>query len=106
MALTNIADAWGSDETSVVFKRFLAACLVAASNVLNEAGNTPNHANRLIWANAMLSNDPASVNARVRQHVRHAAATNATFQADPVNIDDGSVQFIVNSQIDLFATGS
>jgi hypothetical protein len=32
-------------------QRFLAARLKAAWDILNEAVNTENHANRLIWAN-------------------------------------------------------
>ena len=106
MSLVNIATAYAADPTATIYKQFLGACLTAAGQIRNEALNTGNYANRRIWSSAMLSTDDASVQVRVKQHLRYAAATNATFQANPLTMTDGDVQFIVNSQIDLFAVGS
>lgn len=106
MALIDIGNAWTFDPTSDTFKKFLGACLVASNAILNEAGNTVNHANRIVWARGILSSDSDSVRSRVQQVIRLAAATNATFQAGPTGLDDGSYQFIVNSLIDSVAQGN
>ncbi len=105
MALLDIGNAWNYDPATDTFKKFLGACLVAANAILNESGSAGNHANRIIWAHAILSQDVVSVLARVQQIIRLAAATNATFQGDPTGQNDGAVQFIVNSLIDTVAVG-
>ena len=87
------------------YERWLGACLVAAYAIINEDPATSNHANRIAWANVMLGDDEAAVAAQVRAHVKYAIASNATLQGDPEGIDDSGIQFIVNSQIDTFATG-
>jgi hypothetical protein len=84
-----------------------AACMTAAENILNEDVNATNHANRILWANR----NP-EVNA---QQIMPAIAMNGSVQtkwADRMaqnveewsRFDDGDIQFIVNSNIDRFAT--
>lgn len=105
MALLDIGNAWAADDTTDLFKKFLGACLTAAKDIIAESAGTSNHANRMVWANAVMSaNDPA-VKERVRQIIRFGAATNATMQANPSALTDNDIQFIVNGSINTFATG-
>lgn len=85
------------------YERWLGACLVAAYAILNEAAETENHADRLVWANVMLGTDAAAVQAKVTAMMKYAIASNATLQADPVGASDNDIQFIVNSQINIMA---
>lgn len=100
LEIGNILDTVPTDD---LFKRFKAACTIAAKNVRAEDVNATNHANRLGWANAILSGDAAGVNARVFQHLRNGISTNATFQSAGLAVDDNAIQFIVDSQLDLLA---
>lgn len=89
----------GLDPTSAEVKAFL--CLVAATFIKSEDPATANHADRLSWANGMLSGDLDGVKRRVRAHLRNGIATNATFQSAGLTIDDAAVQFIVDSQVNF-----
>lgn len=86
-----------------IFVRFKAACTIAAKNIRAENPQTTNHEPRLSWANGVLSGDQYGVESRVAAHLRYGIATNATFQMEGLLIDDAAVQFIVESQIDVFA---
>lgn len=103
MALLDIATIYNAAETDPIFLRFQAACLIAARDVRAESDNTLNHANRLSWAVGMLTSDLGWVRARVYEHIRYAISSNGAFQTAGVDIIDGDIQFIVNSQIDLLA---
>jgi hypothetical protein len=85
-----------------------AACINASEDILNEDPQTANHANRVIWANR-----PPEVNAI---QIMVAVARNTTVQSkwadrttqnleEWLRFDDGDIQFIVNSNVDRFATG-
>ena len=106
MALLDIGNAWTADDSTDLFKKFLGSALKSAANILNEDAGATNHNNRVIWANALLSSDDASVKTRVRQLIRYGAATNATMQANPTALSDNDIDFIVASIINNFATGS
>lgn len=71
-----------------------------ASDVLNEAANTENHANRVIWANAVLA-DPGAEVAKMKTHIM----LNATIAADPAAATSGDVEFVISGLINLFAKG-
>ena len=105
MTLVAIGNAWSFDPASDTFKKFIAACLIAAKDILSEASNTSNHGNRVIWANGMQGEPDDLVQKRVQRIVRLAISDNATFQANPTGLTDGDIQFIVNSFIDVVATG-
>jgi hypothetical protein len=87
---------------SSLLARFEVACMVAAHNILNESAGTPNHANRVIWANAVLEDSKAMSN----RMLRRAISSNATLQAQGEAISDNDVQYICNSFVDTFATGA
>lgn len=104
MALADIYNCWAG-QSGLLKAKFLGACLVASYAILNEDAGTANHANRLAWANAILTGTVADVEAKAMQHLRYAIASNATLQAAGEAATDNDVQFIVNSQINTFATG-
>jgi len=85
----------------VLWRKAFVACLKAAADIRNEDAGTANHANRLIWAQAV-EQDPE---AKTRE-MRYRIMENATVQAAPTEATDNDVQFVVNSLIDDFATGS
>lgn len=104
MALVDIYNAWRG-ESGVLRKKFIGACLKAAFDILNENPGTGNHANRLIWAQSIVAGTVAEVEEKALQHLRYAAASNATIQSAGDDSTDNDVQYVVNSQIDIFATG-
>ena len=104
MALVDIYNCW-SAQSGTLRAKFIAACLKAAYDILNEDGGTANHANRLVWANVILKGTVAEVEAKAAEHLRYAMASNATLQSACEEATDNDVQYIVNSQINVFATG-
>jgi hypothetical protein len=104
MALVDIYNCW-SAQSGTLRAKFIAACLKAAYDIANEDAGTTNHANRVTWANVILNGTVAEVEAKAMQHLRYAMASNATLQAACEAATDSDVLFIVNSQINTFATG-
>ncbi len=104
MALVDIYNAWAG-QSGLLKAKFMGACLKAAYNILNEDAGTSNHANRVTWANVILSGTVAEAEASALQHLRYAMASNATLQSAGDAATDNDVEFIVNSQINTFATG-
>jgi hypothetical protein len=93
--------------TTGVYNRVVGACLKAAAAIINESAGTSNHANRLIWANACLS-DP---HVKARQ-IMSEISLNATIQTayNPASANEGvtdnDLEFVTNSSIDKYATGA
>ena len=104
MALVNIYNCW-SGQSGTLKAKFVGACLVAASQIVAEAPETENHANRLTWANTVLLGSVGEVEALSMAHLRYGLATNATLQSAGDDATDNDVQFVVNSQINTLATG-
>jgi hypothetical protein len=84
----------------ILWRRAFVAVLKAASDIRNEDAGTSNHANRLLWAQAV-EQDPASAVMEMRYRIME----NATIQAAPTEATDNDVQFVVNLLVDSFATG-
>lgn len=103
MALLDVGNIYHSDDDAEIVRRFEAACLIGARDILAESGATPNHTNRVSWANGMFSGDLSGVLTRTRQHLRYAISTNSTFQSVGLEVTDGDIGFMVASQIDVFA---
>jgi len=80
----------------------LAGALLAASvQVTNEGAGAQNHANRLLFANAVLVN-PAQQAAFIAPGI----LTNPTISAEagtPQSIPDGDVDFVVAGLFDIYA---
>ena len=71
-----------------------------AADVLNESGATANHANRIIWANAILLNPTVEVG-NMKTHIM----LNATIAANPSAATSNDVEFVISGLIDTFAKG-
>lgn len=75
--------------------------LAAAVQVTNEGANFANHANRLLYANAILVNPAAQA-----AFMAPGVLTNPTISAEagtPQAVPDGDVDFVVASLFDTYA---
>lgn len=78
------------------------AAIVAVDVIRSEGAQTPNHANRLIWASRTLQNPGAAA----EQLTWAVLAQNRAFTAAQITgADDATVQTAVNSAVDLLAQG-
>jgi len=78
--------------------RVSVAVAAAANGVLLEDVGTTNHAARLVWAKAALLNIPAEM-----EQFFWALCGNVTFLQLGAAIDDGSLQYVINTFVDIFA---
>ena len=101
MALVDVYHAAVAD--SQVRQRVIGAALVAAGNIRGEAAGTANHANRLLWANA-LSADPVGVGTRLFHYMLRDATVLGVIR-DGTAITDEQVQTAVNGYVNAVATG-
>jgi hypothetical protein len=74
--------------------------LKLAIDVLNEAVETTNHANRVIWANAVLASPDTEVT-----KMKTRILLNATIAANPSSATSADVEFVISGLIDTFAKG-
>ena len=77
------------------------ALIHAASQILQEAAGAPNHQNRLVWANAIVSSSGPQM-----KFFLTGMLTNSTIEAsasDPSAITDGDVDYVVASLFDQYA---
>lgn len=82
--------------------RVTVACLVAAQTIMGEAGSTPNHANRLIWAASVFA-DPTAIGQKMLMAALAANATLTTAQI--TGASDAALLASVQGAINLFSTG-
>jgi hypothetical protein len=75
--------------------RCLAACWVAANDILAEDPQTAGHAGRLNWATNVLRDKTAATPRQIAVQVLR----NATIAGNPTAATDGDIQFQVNSVI-------
>ena len=92
----------GAVEDPSLNKKVRIACVVAAEAVRVEAGATPNHANRLLWAKAVFE-DPISAGERMIWAI--LAQNKDLTPAQIAGATDAQVQSGVENAIDVFATG-
>ena len=85
---------------STVIDQITGSLLAAAYNVINEAANTTNHANRLVYANAILVNPLAQA-----QFFAPALMTNATLQGEAGNAAGASGTPFADSDVDFVVAG-
>jgi hypothetical protein len=83
-----------------------AAVINASEDILNEDPQTANHANRLLWANRPPEVNAAQIMVAVARNtdVQTKWAARAA-QEEWTRFDDPDIQYIVNSNVDRFATG-
>lgn len=75
--------------------RCLAACWVAANDILGEDPQTENHAQRVNWATNILRDRSAATPRQIAVQVLR----NSTIAGNPGASSDGDIQFQVNSII-------
>lgn len=102
VTLASIGNFWAT-RAGAQYERWLAACLTSAYQILNEAPETENHADRLVWANVMLGADESAVQSAVWRMMKYAIASNATIQANPDGAADNDILYVVASQVDLLS---
>lgn len=95
--MANYASIFDMTTNATYAKQITIACRVAAQNVINESVNTPNHVNRVVWANAALSGH-ALLLSTIGQGVSMNGTIQAAAPAGPWN--DSDIQFVVNGLID------
>lgn len=76
------------------------AIWIAAVDVTNEPGSTPNHAQRLVWAKRSLRG-PIDTADMLKVAIR--ASANATIGEAGTNASDSDIQFVVNGLVDELA---
>ena len=105
MALVDIYNCWSARD-GLLKAKFIGAVLTQVFVVINEDGGTANHANRVVWANSMLTGTAAAVEEAAMQNLRYALGTNATLQMQGDSVTDGDILYIVATQLDTFAQGA
>ena len=101
MALIDVYHAAVGD--SLIRQRIIGAALIAAGDIRAENTGTTNHANRLIWANAV-SSDPVATGTQLFHYMlRDATVLNVIGQNTAIT--DIQVQAAVNGYINAVATG-
>lgn len=101
--MATYAELYDLRSNSDLRNKVLVACAVAAELIRLEAGATPNHANRLLWAKQVFAN-PDPVAATMLQAV---LAQNRTLtSAQIVGASDAAIQTAVNNAVDVLATGA
>lgn len=98
MALQELYDAVVGDND--FWRQVAGACMIAAMDIKDEDPETPNHANRLLWAASVNENAKSMARKMVKRVVQ-----DPTIAADVLTASDSQVQSVVNSLIDVYATG-
>jgi hypothetical protein len=80
-------------------QRMAAARLKAAWDIRNEAANTPSHAERLAWANAVLADPLVNLDREYRIFL-----SNVTVRAAGNAATDNDIEFVVGSFVTAWAT--
>lgn len=101
--MATYAELKGEESNGILQNKVEVALWIAAEAIQQEDPGTPNHANRLKWAKAVLR-DPAGAKDDFLRYLlaANAAATVATIQS----ASDATVQTHVNNAVDIFADGS
>lgn len=81
----------------------VAACALAAFDILNEDPATKDHALRVEWANEALQNTPSVAERMLWAVVTNPTIAQAALAGKPT---DNDVKFVVHSFIDTFAVAS
>jgi hypothetical protein len=79
-------------------QRFKAGRLKSAWDVLNEDAETPNHAQRLVWANKIIDDYEADSKKEFRRFL-----SNVTIQANKNQSTDNDILFVISSFINTYA---
>ncbi|MBD3405743.1 MAG: hypothetical protein GF411_06380 [Candidatus Lokiarchaeota archaeon] len=100
MSFATIYDVVHTDN-HVLKKQVAVAILQCAVDILNEDEQTENHWNRFAWAK-MVTQDSNGPDLEMERWF-WLIMTNATFQSDPSNQDDGAVKTVVTGHVNTMA---
>lgn len=101
MALVDVYKAATAD--SELKRRAIGAALSAQSGIRVESGATPNHANRVVWADALIATPLVVGGVLWVQLLKNATVIDAVLNG--TLITDAQVQTAVDATIDSVATG-
>ena len=87
---------------SALYRQVVVAVFRAAQDVTNEDAGTANHANRLAWANDVLTQDGLSPTNEAKRWI-WKVLENATIQTNPSGATDSDVQFVTNAIVNEMA---
>ncbi len=87
---------------TVLRNRVTMACLIAAEVIRNEAANTANHAQRLLWAKTAFENARGESE---RMLMAVLAQNAALTKAQITGATDAQLQTAVNVAVNTFTTG-
>lgn len=96
--LQQIGNFWTTN-SGTLYEKFLGGCLKSAYDVINEDGGTVNHANRLAWAQVILTGTDDAVKTKVTQMLRYALASNVNIQTNLEASPDNDILFVIASQL-------
>lgn len=100
--MATYAELYNLHNDSALRNRIIIAVVVAAETVMNEEENTPNHANRLVWACSVFASPDREAD---RMFMAVLAANRDLDVAQIQAASDAAIQASVDAHIDLFATG-
>ncbi len=87
----------------VITNKVVAATWKAAYDILNEDAGTANHDNRVLWAKAIIAEEPGSA---TMSKLLRMVVQNATVQSSGAASTDNDIQYVVNGLINHFADGT
>jgi len=82
-----------------LYERFLGGLLREIIVIRAEDGGVPNHAARLVWANAKLALPKAELATEAERQLRLAVAGNATVQAALDATTDNDIAYVIDQQV-------
>jgi hypothetical protein len=85
-----------------VHQQIEVAAVIAAGNIITEDPATPDHVNRLNWANFVMGLSVSAIEV-FKWPVAQNPTIQASVAADPSgdSVTDSDVQFVVNSNVDM-----
>jgi len=93
MAFTTVVD--GLQSNSNLHRRFQAALVMAAGPILTEDPATPNHANRLIWANHVITDPMTYLEATALKTLKIAFVINSQIRTKGADATDNQIESAV-----------
>jgi hypothetical protein len=96
-----------ASENADLSRRIRVAVMIAAEKIRTEASNTPNNANRLLWARDTFIN-PGQAAQRMMPVVlaKTQVETPSVTLAQIIGASDATVQTAVDAAVNVFATGA
>lgn len=101
--MATLAELWTLMESAPLKEKVSSACLVAAEAIRVEDSETPNHANRVKWAKAVLKDHVQAGDDMLKAVL---AANAAVALASISGASDAAIQTAVNNAVNIFADGT